>query len=451
MSTSADHVTVLGGGPAGLAAAYYARRSGREAVVFEAASDVGGNCRTLRFGGHRFDTGAHRFHDKIPHVIDEIRGLLGDDLRRVDAPSRIYTEGRYIDFPPSPLNLIRALDLQTLSRAALDWARRGPREEGSFRSLAEARYGSTLARLFLLNYSEKLWGRPAEGLSPSVAGERLKGLDLRTLFIEALRGRRGKTRHLDGSFYYPRNGYGQIVDAVAEAIGRPRLRTDSRITRIAHESGRITHVDVNNRMCVPVSSVVNTLPLPLSIRLLDPAAPHEIIELADSLCFRHLRLAVLVVRRERVSANASIYFPDRALPFTRLYEPKNRSADLSPRNETLIVVETPCFEEDALWHADDPTFLEEIVEGLAATDVVQRSELASKLSLRMPAAYPVLELGFEDRAARLMAFLESFENLYLVGRNARFAYAHLHDLFDDARGTVASIPPSPLELPAIAI
>lgn len=70
----------------------------------------------------------------------------------------------------------------------------------------------------------------------------------------------------------------------------------------------------------------------------------------------------------------------------------------------------------------------------------------------MPAAYPVLELGFEERAARLATFLESFENMYIVGRNARFAYAHLHDLstmrigrslpFVHALSTL-NVPPSP--------
>ncbi len=451
MSTTADHITVVGGGPAGLSAAYHARKSGHEVRVLEAAAEVGGNCRTLRLGRHRFDTGAHRFHDRIPHVTAEIRGLLGGDLRRVDAPSQIYTGGKFIDFPPSPLNLIRALDLRTLSRAVLELARRSQRRDESFGSLAEARYGATLARLFLLNYSEKLWGERADRLSTAVAGERLKGLDIRTLFIETLRGRRGKTRHLDGSFYYPRHGYGQIVEALAETIGRARIRTGARITRIVHDGGRITDVEVNREERLPVGAVVNTLPLPLSIRLLDPAPPDEILALADSLRFRHLRLAVFALRRERVSANASIYFPDRSLPFTRLYEPKNRSSDLSPLDETLIVVETPCSGQDDVWHMDDPAFLRTVVDGLASAGLVHASDLGVKLSLRMPAAYPVLELGYDERAARLAAYLQSFENMYLVGRNARFAYAHLHDLFDDARRTIASIRPCPLPMNRSAI
>ena len=53
-------LTILGGGPAGLAAGWYAREQGLNVQLFEAASTVGGNTRTLELGPFRYDTGAHR-------------------------------------------------------------------------------------------------------------------------------------------------------------------------------------------------------------------------------------------------------------------------------------------------------------------------------------------------------------------------------------------------------
>ena len=41
------------------------------------------------------------------------------------------------------------------------------------------------------------------------------------------------------------------------------------------------------------------------------------------------------------SDNASIYFPDKNIPFTRIYEPKNRSKYTSPIDKTCIVAEVP--------------------------------------------------------------------------------------------------------------
>src|SRR5690606_13993051 len=80
-------LNILGGGPAGLAAGYHARKEGLPFRVYEASSEVGGNCRTLRWGNVLFDTGAHRLHDRDPYVTAELRGLLGDDLLEVHAPS----------------------------------------------------------------------------------------------------------------------------------------------------------------------------------------------------------------------------------------------------------------------------------------------------------------------------------------------------------------------------
>ena len=93
METTNLHI--LGGGPAGLTTGYYAKKHSLNFTIFEAGEHVGGNCRTLKIKGvdckystsqiedFRFDTGAHRFHDKDPQVTEEVSTLLGQDLLRV--------------------------------------------------------------------------------------------------------------------------------------------------------------------------------------------------------------------------------------------------------------------------------------------------------------------------------------------------------------------------------
>ena len=61
---------ILGGGPAGLAAGYFAKKKNIDLEIFEASDMVGGNCKTIERGEYRFDTGAHRFHDKNNKVIE---------------------------------------------------------------------------------------------------------------------------------------------------------------------------------------------------------------------------------------------------------------------------------------------------------------------------------------------------------------------------------------------
>ena len=75
---------ILGGGPGGLAAAYYACKRGFDLALYEGAKFVGGNARTCQLGEGFFDTGAHRVHDKLPEVTQELRSLLGADLLSVN-------------------------------------------------------------------------------------------------------------------------------------------------------------------------------------------------------------------------------------------------------------------------------------------------------------------------------------------------------------------------------
>ncbi|MFP4227312.1 MAG: protoporphyrinogen/coproporphyrinogen oxidase [Salinivenus sp.] len=435
-STSEAPLTILGGGPAGLALGFYARRQGIGVRLFEAAETVGGNARTLQLGPFRYDTGAHRFHDKNAAVTADIKALLGDDLRRVDAPSQICWRGRQIDFPLAPFDLLRNLPFSLLTRIAWEQLSIPRLSENAdhFEEMALQSYGPTLANLFLLNYTEKLWGADAKRLSPGVAGDRLEGLDLKTFFLEAFGGAKEKARHLDGSFYYPRHGYGQIAAATANALGHEHIHTGARITSIGHTRRRIQHVTVNGEETVDVETVASTLPLTLVFRLLTPAPPRDLQSLAQSMRFRHLRLIVLGLDRPSLTPNASLYFPDRSIPFTRLYEPKNRSPDMAPDDQTVVVLERPCHPDSTEWTQPDEALRAQAVKVLRSQGLIDGAhEIVAADHHAVPFAYPILEVGSEEKAERLKAYLGRFENLHLLGRSAHFTYTHVHNLYARAR------------------
>ncbi|MEX0747987.1 MAG: FAD-dependent oxidoreductase, partial [Rhodothermales bacterium] len=316
---------------------------------------------------------------------------------------------------------------------------------------ATTRYGKALAQMLLLGYTAKLWGADPAKLSTRVAGGRLKGLDLRTFVLEMVRGTGGKRRHLDGTFYYPRNGYGSIMDAVAAAVGRQHIHCRAHVNGLRHDGSRITHVAVEGSAPQPVEQLVSTLPLTVAVRALQPAAPKAILDLAAGLRFRHLRLAVFVLHKPSFSPNASLYFPDPADPYTRIYEPKNRSRALSPAEETTIVVEIPCSSTDDVWLDDDRKILERICSSLARKNLLLPSDVRAGCTVRLRNAYPILEVGFEDRAGALGEFLESFDNLSLAGRSARFEYTHVHEIFAAAEALVEDLgacASNPLALPS---
>ncbi|MGD1864365.1 MAG: FAD-dependent oxidoreductase [Phormidesmis sp.] len=432
MANGSEDITVLAGGPAGLAVGYYARKRNLSFAIYEANDRVGGNCITLQKGDFRFDSGAHRLHDKDEEVTEEIKALMGDELHRVNAPSQIFFRGQYIDFPLSPLDLLKKIGPMEFSKAGLSFLKaraNNSDRDGSFESLALHRYGRSISEKFLLNYSEKLWGLPCNQLSPNISGKRLKGLDLRTFLIEATLGKLAKTEHLDGSFFYPKMGYGRVVERMEEFCGPENIRLNHRINKVVHDGKRIQAIGVaGSDRPFRVRQVISTLPLTLLIKSLEPAPPAEILQLANSLSYRHVRLVALFLNKPAINGNATVYFPEKTFPFTRIYEPRNRSQYMSPAGKTSLVVEIPCYREGDIWQMDDAELVQLITQKLVEVDWIKSEEVIDSWCGRLNFAYPILELGFEDKVTQLMDWLDRFDNLWLSGRNGKFAYTHLHDM-----------------------
>lgn len=464
-----EKITILGGGPAGLAVAYHAQKAGFPFTLYEAADRIGGNCITLEHKGFLFDSGAHRFHNRDACATKDIKKLMGKELKEINIPSQIYHRGNFVDFPLSPLNLLKNLGPLTFSKAAFEVigsrlrsplstsskqsgnyknnedgrrnhfsnkSAQGGEEKGApanFERFALQTYGPTLARRFLLNYSEKLWGMPCSDLSTAIAGNRMKGLNLKTFIKEAFLGRKAKTEHLDGSFFYPDRGIGTICDKLAQFCGPQNLRLQAKITRIFHDGRKVQELEINGSEKIKAGCIVSSLPIDFLLQIMKPALPEEILHLSKSLRYRSIILAVFFLNKELVTRAATVYFPDEDFIFTRLYEPKNRSNIMTPPGKTCLVLEIPCQKEDRIWSLDDSKLTRQVLLQLLRINLIKEDDIIDSLVFRMNNAYPVLAAGYKDKIETIFKCLGRFKNLKLTGRNGKFVYAHLHDMMKFGR------------------
>src|SRR5260370_2458431 len=187
-------------------------------------------CRTFRDGDYFYDGGEHRFHARDTEVTRDLVDLMGDELVSVDAPSIVWDHGRFLDFPPTPLSVLSSYPLKEVIGIGVELlgVRLHPQPATSFQDFAISQFGETLSRRILLNYSEKLWGLPADQLSPDVATRRLSGMTLRSLFVELfIPGK--KTTHIDGTFLYPRGRHGRIAHSLASELPPDSIRVDHEV------------------------------------------------------------------------------------------------------------------------------------------------------------------------------------------------------------------------------
>ena len=325
-----------------------------------------------------------------------------------------------------------AYGFREAGRICLDLLRAGIRRRDTpvtFEDFAVRRFGETLARRILLNYSAKLWGLPTDQLSPDVATRRLQGMTLRSLLYELVFPG-GKTEHIDGSFLYPRGGYGRITDALAGTLPAESIFTGFAVERLECASGgrAVRRIGFTGGRARDVEDrVVSTLPLPQLVGLLGGVLPESARAAAARLRFRHIRLLFLRLAKPRVSERASIYIPDPAFCVSRISEPRNRSTAMSPEGETSLVAEAPCFRGDAVERLSDEEFSRRVVGELSTLGLLDPKEVLESRPHFIPNAYPVSAHGYARDVGVIGDALASIGNLETLGRAGRFVYSHLHD------------------------
>src|SRR3954454_18995999 len=127
MRRSRKHTVIMGAGPGGLCAAYVLTKAGLPALVVEKETFVGGLARTIRtstaVAEFKLDIGGHRWFTKNDELNDIFREVIGNELLWVDRISRIYFDGRYVDYPLKLTNALAAIGPAAAARAMVDYLR----------------------------------------------------------------------------------------------------------------------------------------------------------------------------------------------------------------------------------------------------------------------------------------------------------------------------------------
>jgi len=429
---SAPHVVVLGGGPAGVGAAYgLAARGDCRVTLVERGAALGGNAGSFDHGGFRLDYGSHRLHRATaPEILADIRRLLGDDLRARRRRGRIRLAGRWVRFPLSAPDLLLRLDRSFALGVARDLLRSAlaaPRPAGdSFASTLLARLGPTICERFYFPYARKLWGLEPEELSATQARRRVSAGTFGKLLAKVL------SRGAD-VFFYPRRGFGQLSEAYGEAaVARgAELRLGTTVERLVPpaRAGAPWTVEVRSgdeRCALAADHVLSTLPLPPLARLVDPPPPVEVLAAAAAIDYRAMVLVYLELDVDRFSATDAHYFPEESVRSTRISEPKNYRGGDEPRGRTVLCAELPCAVGDEVWSRDDAALGELVAADLARVGLPLARPPVAAFSRRLTHAYPIFRRGYETALDRVEAWLESLPALVSYGRQGAFAHDNTH-------------------------
>jgi len=462
------------------------KRTDVQPVVLEKSEYMGGISRTVNYKGNRIDIGGHRFFSKSDRVMEwwlqmmplqasatGAAALKYHNMERQitaspDGPnpasadrvmllrsrkSRIYYLRRFFDYPITlSKSTLLNLGLWRTVRIGVSYLKSAAFPEKQERTLEQFfinRFGKELYNTFFKSYTEKVWGVPCTQISAEWGAQRIKGLSIVKTIQHALKrprqgakgaiGQKGTETSLIEQFLYPKLGPGQMWEETARRVKEMggEIRSGYKVDRLRTDGWRVTAVEAINlatgeRETFAGDYVFSTAPIKELLRAFDVAPPANVLEVSDGLVYRDFITVGLLMRTlkihddtphgKKLIADNWIYIQEPDVQLGRLQIFNNWSPFLVNDPSTVwLGLEYFCNDNDAIWQMPDGKLVALAREELSRIGIIDADCVLDATVLRMEKTYPAY-FGTYDRFAEIRAYVDAYENLFLVGRNGMHRY-----------------------------
>lgn len=468
---------IIGGGPAGLTAAYeLVKNSNVVPIVIEMSEFWGGISRTENHNGNRIDIGGHRFFSKSEIVMNwwqEILPIYSDDssvnisyqnktsqieienkgisykddniLLVRKRKSRVFFNKKFFDYPISlSLNTILNLGLFNIFLISLSYTKAVLfpfKKQITLEHFFINRFGNRLYKTFFKDYTEKVWGVSCSEISSEWGAQRIKGLSVTKTITNAVKNifkskkndisQKSTETSLIEYFLYPKFGPGQMWETVAEKAKNDGavLMKNRKVIAVNIENSRVNSVVVENiltkeKEIIDCDYCFSTMPVKELINGISCKMPLKTKEVANGLMYRDFITVGLLLDNINFKLEDNwIYIQESYVKVGRLQVFNNWSPFMvNDTNKIWVGLEFFCNETDDIW-----SFSESEMRQLAIDEMIQLGFINSNENvldakvIKVPKAYPAY-FGSYSEFNEIKFFTDSIENLFLVGRNGMHKY-----------------------------
>ncbi|MCB9548589.1 MAG: FAD-dependent oxidoreductase [Myxococcales bacterium] len=433
MANETTETLIIGAGLAGLS---FALHHPGEALIVEATDHVGGKAMSERFDGYTFDVTGHWLHLRDAGMKALIFRLLGEDhFHRIERISRIWSHGVYTQYPFQsnvfglPPAVVHACVMGAIEADRRKGDVRGAADEPeNFADWIRFFFGEGIAEHFMVPYNAKLWGVSAEEITSRWCQRFVPKPKLDDIVAGAV-GLNASGVGYNASFLYPKHGGIQTLsDALADEVGRDRIRLNTRVTGIDLDR-RVAFIGDRT---IAFKHLVNTAPLPDFLKGIN-GLPAEMAAARGRLRATETPYLNVGIEGPLGQPDHWIYVPERAWPMYRVGSFSNAVPAMAPPGHSSLYVELA----DRATPAE--ALVPRVIEGLVAMGLIDDPRRVRFVHpRRIPHAYVVYDFAWHDTTAAIHAWLAS-QRVQSIGRYGEWKYSSMEDAMIDGREAAARL------------
>jgi protoporphyrinogen oxidase len=356
---------IIGGGAAGLAAAYELTRRGHYAEVFERAPFLGGQASTFPVGGGQLEKGYHHLFVSDTAMVELIHELgLGHKLAWLESRVGLFYGGKIWNFS-TPMDLLRFTPLSFPQRVRVGLWTFLLQKTKNWRKFE----GITAKDWIIQHMGREAYQVIWEPLLRGKFGEYYDQVSMTWLWgkIYLRVASRGKSLQKE-RLGYPMGSFGEVFDVLGERIAQHggKVHTGAGVNRIVVEDGVAAGLEAQLPGQEPqikrYDAVIATTPSYIFIRLAPPL-PQEYLDKLTNVRYLSAVLVILVLKQP-LSPVYWMNVADRTLPFVGVIEHTNMIDRSLYGGNHIVYLTNYLSRESELYQKSGKELLEEFIPHL---------------------------------------------------------------------------------------
>ena len=410
---------ILGGGIAGISAAYHLKQKGEDSVVYEKDSDWGGLCGNFMIDGFRFDRFVHFTFAKDEYIA----GIFAASAELYEHPSvsSNYYQGYWLKHPAQ--NNLFPLPPSEKVRIISDFVKRPQKEIkniNDYETWLRCQYGNYFAEHFPFAYTRKYWGMEPTKLETKWVGFRMHSPSLEEVLAGAFEEQK-KNFYYTSVMKYPKyGGFRSILNKVKSEI---ELSLNKKAVLIDTEKQEVFFDDGS---CIKYKHLVSTLPLPEIIKML-PNVPENVRKATENLRGTCGYQVSLGFNKPDIAKYLWFYIYDEDIPPARVYSPSLKSPDNAPQGCSSLQAEIFYANGTEIPPAEE--VLEKTVSKLKEMGLFNDEDIVVKDIRFEPYANIIFDHNIYSCRKIVLDYLAE-KNIKSIGRFGKWDYLWSHQAFE---------------------